>query len=61
MTMIKPANEDIGRKVVYKRDWMEPEEFEEGVITSISKTFVFVRYGRDVHSKATYPRDLDFI
>jgi hypothetical protein len=31
---------------------------EEGVITSVNSSMVFVRYGSDAHSKATCPIDL---
>ena len=44
-------------KVVYRS---HPEAApEEGVITSVTGAFVFVRYGADVHSKATRPEDLN--
>ena len=59
--MIEPTEADIGRLVIYKKDWMEPDEHEQGVITSISECFIFVRYGSDTHSKATYRKDLEFV
>lgn len=34
---------------------------EFGVITSCSETMVFVRYGDDGGSKATYPADLELV
>jgi hypothetical protein len=32
---------------------------EKGIITSKNTRTVFVRYGRDINSKGTYPRDLE--
>ena len=69
--MIEPAPSDIGRSVVY---CAESWEREMGVITSFNgvaraietslrseaAAFVFVRYGGDLHSKATRRRDLDW-
>jgi hypothetical protein len=44
-------------KLVYRS---HPDaEAEEGVITSVTGAFVFIRYGADVHSKATRPEDLE--
>ena len=48
---------DKDRLVIYKQG---TDEQEEGVITSWNDRFVFVRYGGDNHSKATYPQDLTF-
>ena len=54
--------EDIGRKVIYiPFEGCDPSLNEEGVITSWNDVNVFVRYGSDVNSKATYPRDIEFI
>ncbi len=44
------ARELIGNAVVY-RPFGGP--VEQGVITSVNDYFVFVRYGADLHSKAT--------
>lgn len=55
------AREAIGRKVVYtpSRQWrLTPEE---GVITSVNEIYVHVRYGGDVHTKATRPEDLELL
>ncbi len=52
---IKQAKENIGRKVIYK----SYGKMETGVITSVNDKFVFVRYGTDINSKATNPKDLD--
>ncbi len=50
---LNEAREQIGRKVIYKSAPFAP--IEVGVITSVNETYVFVRYGSDQHSKATYP------
>lgn len=34
---------------------------EDGVITSVNARWVFVRYRGDNHSKATHPRDLEWL
>jgi len=54
--------DDVGRKVVYVPfEGCDPSMNEEGVITSWNERNVFVRYGSDYHSKATYPCDIEFI
>ena len=55
--MIDPTEKDIGRGVVFKRPFCETES---GVITSFNEMVVFVRYGSDRNSKATYREDLYF-
>lgn len=56
MTLDRAAR-NIGHAVVYmpagRRDLIE-----RGVITSVNRTFVFVRYGDDQTSKATPPERL---
>lgn len=54
MAMIGPTEADLGRRVVYRTRW----NTEEGVVTSFNEKYVFVRYGDDHHSKATYPQHL---
>lgn len=49
----------VGERVVY-RPYPKAKP-EEGVVTSINKDFVFVRYGIDTTSKATSPKDLTHI
>jgi hypothetical protein len=49
--MINPTEEDIGRLVVYIP--YEGATAEEGVITSMNKSFVFVRYKSSNTSQAT--------
>lgn len=48
---LSDAAERIGQKVIYSASRITPPE--EGVITSVNHRYVFVRYGADVHSKAT--------
>lgn len=54
---LEQAADNIGRAVVYHG--FGP--VEEGVITSVNSTWVFVRYGADKHSKATMPQMLEFV
>ena len=52
--------EHVGRAVVYR----EPHgvlRAQDGVITSWNEIFVFVRYGVQLHSKATNPMDLTLL
>lgn len=44
------ARAHLGNAVVYNTPGYPPEQ---GVITSVNAHFVFVRYGADMHSKAT--------
>jgi hypothetical protein len=58
MTLEK-ARQSIGMGVVYiPFPGCSKEQYEYGVITSVNDRFVFVRYGRDIISKATRPDDL---
>ena len=50
------ARERIGQKVVYRTAYGRTEE---GVITSVNSSHVFVRYGSDVGSKSTAPEALE--
>ena len=60
--MINPTVNDIGRKVLYMYPVLRGYgPAEEGVITSFNTTCVFVRYGNDLHSKATLREDLEFL
>ncbi len=56
--MIEPTKEDIGRSVIYKKDWMKPENYEHGFISSFNVLYVNVRYGNDLFSKSTHREDL---
>jgi hypothetical protein len=59
--MIEPTEQDIGRAVVYTGNRYPGGKLEEGVITSFNDYRVFVRYGADLHSKATSRADLDWM
>lgn len=53
------AREHIGNKVVYRAAHVPVgSPGEEGVVTSVNSSMVFVRYGADAQSKATYPGDI---
>lgn len=54
--MIEPTRQDIGRTVFYRQPCAET-----GIVTSFNDNVVFVRYGNEPSSKATYPRDLHWI
>jgi hypothetical protein len=56
--MINPKAEDIGRTVVYQP--VGATRGEVGMITSMNKDFVFVRFQGDFGSKATLRRDLEW-
>jgi hypothetical protein len=53
------AREHVGSRVVYRPDPAIPAE--EGVITSVTDRWVFVRYGADIGAKATGPENLDLV
>lgn len=55
---MKLSEAEVGRKVVYTP---RHGAKEDGVITSKNDRFVSVRYGNDVHSKATNPEDIEYI
>lgn len=49
------------RRVIYRPfPNCPPELIEEGVITGSNGKYIFVRYGNDINSKATNPKDIDF-
>lgn len=56
--MIEPTKDDIGREVVYYKEWMRPDQMESGIIINFNEMYVFVKYKNDFHSKATYREDL---
>lgn len=56
---MKMEDIEIGRKVVYRA--YRPCDVEEGVVTSVNDRHVFARYGNDVNSKATNPKQLEYI
>lgn len=53
--MINPKSEDLGRAVTLV---IESHPIEHGIITSVNKDFVFVKYNGELHSKATRRCDL---
>lgn len=55
---IEEARAHIGAGVTYNNRY---GPYEEGVITSVSDSCVFVRYGSDVAGKATKPADLELL
>jgi len=54
------TKKDIGRTVIFNHHSPVSLPIEAGVITSIGNMYVFVRYGSDLHSKATSPDNLEF-
>lgn len=52
---LEEARDRIGRGVVYSTGYSPPED---GVITGVSASMVFVRYRGDLHPKGTNPADL---
>lgn len=58
---LENARQNIGRNVIYYPYENCPKsEIEYGVITSVNDSFVFVRYTRDIHSKATRVENLKY-
>lgn len=55
---IEEAKENINKTVLYNA-YPGTGGAEVGVITSVNTTYVFVRFGADLHSKAVYPDDLE--
>lgn len=58
MITLEEASHNIGSVVIYLP---RPGVVEEGVITSVGRENVFVRYRGDLHSKATRPEDLNWV
>jgi hypothetical protein len=58
MITLDEARSRIGDGVVY---YSPGHRREDGTVTSVNDTYVFVRYAGDSHSKATHPRDLEFL
>lgn len=58
---LEEARKNIGRIVVYTPfKGCDESQLQYGEITSVNNKFVFVRYGRKIHSEATRPEDLKF-
>ena len=59
---MKLEEAETGRAVIYTPYKDCPlDALEEGIITSKNDKYVFVRYGRNYHSKATRPEDLEYV
>lgn len=59
---LKQAEKYIGRQVIYKPYLgCGLDDHEYGVITSVNLGYVFVRFGRDLASKAVKPEDLEVV
>ncbi|MCJ2092991.1 hypothetical protein MKK67_10840 [Methylobacterium sp. J-072] len=57
--MIALTPSDIGRTVAYRdRPGVVPER---GIVTSFDRFFVYVRYGADLHSRATKASHLEWV
>ena len=55
---IEEARANIGRGVIYRHPYCEAEQ---GTITGVSETTVFVHYLGDMHPKGTQPGDLEWL
>jgi hypothetical protein len=55
---IDEARAHIGRGVVYTTGYAPPED---GVITGVSASLVFVRYAGNLHAQGTNPADLTLL
>jgi hypothetical protein len=52
----------VGRKVIYTPfKGCDRRMLEDGIITRIGDTFVFVRYGKDEYSKATCAPNIEYL
>ena len=60
MISIPAAQAAKGDLVIYRPPG-QPDKAEQGVITGVSHTAVFVRYAGDTHAKATRPDDLEWV
>ena len=56
--MIRVTPSDVGRAVVYAPYVGGP--IEVGEITSYNESYIFVRFGNELTSKACYPRTLNY-
>lgn len=56
------TNVEIEPRAMEMELTLDPQpKSEDGVITSVNDTYVFVQYVGDRHSKATRPEDLEFL
>ena len=53
---------EVGTKVIYTPSWVNGDlshpSCKSGVVTSINNRYIFIKYGNEIHSKATYRSDL---
>ena len=56
---LEQARNNIGCYVTYiPFKGCDKSQYEIGIITSVNEKYVFVRYGNNLHSKATRAEDL---
>lgn len=56
------ARERVGQKVIYRPPHVDHDrQGEEGVVTTVGDTFVYVRFGTDTYSKATWAGSLEAV
>ena len=55
MMTLATARRHIGHPVTYQSPYVDGVPDEQGVITSVTDMWVFVRYGDESRSKATSP------
>jgi hypothetical protein len=58
--MIEPTEADIGRKVIYRDLLGVRGVIEEGVISSLNDSWVFVRYDDNPQAQATHRSHLEW-
>lgn len=58
---IEDAADNIGRVVVYRGHSFGNQSGQQGIITSVNATYVFVRYAGNQTSQATRPQDIEFL
>jgi hypothetical protein len=56
---LETAGRNLGKAVLYLPSRRLEGRTEVGTISAVSDTFVFVRYGKNEHSAATRPEDLE--
>jgi hypothetical protein len=58
---LNEAQQAIGKKVIYTPFLgCDANMTETGVITLVTKKYVFVKYGSDLYAKATNVKDIEF-
>lgn len=62
MMTLAEASDHVRSKVIYRPPHVPREASgEEGIITSVNTSYVFVRYGADVGSMATPPDRIELV